>query len=75
MAEYLANRDCSNYVIDTTSAEGQTYRDGLYLECRNSKNYVLSSLIEAAKDKLQFLPLVQIITLNVLFSYIDENFK
>ena len=75
MAKYLASRDCSIYASGSTSDEGQTYKAGLYLECRNSKKYILSSLIETVKDKLQCSQIVQIITSNTLSNDIDENLK
>lgn len=75
MAKYLSNRDCSIYASGTTSDEGQTYRAGLYLECRNSKKNILSSLIGTVKDQLQCSQIVQIITSKLLSDDIDANLK
>ena len=75
MAKYLANRDCSIYASGSTSDEGQTYRAGLYLECRNSKKHILSNLIGTVKDQLQCSQIVQIITSKMLSEDIDANLK
>ena len=75
MAKYLANRDCSIYASGTTSDEGETYRAGLYLECRNSKKYILSNLIGTVKDQLQCSQIVQIITSKMLSEDFDANLK
>jgi len=75
MAKYLANKDCSIYASGTTSDEGQTYKAGLYLECRNSKKYILSNLIGTVKDQLQCSQIVQIITSKMLSEDFDANLK
>ena len=75
MAKYLANKDCSIYASGSTSDEGQTYKAGLYLECRDTKKHILSSLIGTVKDQLQCSQIVQVITSKMLSDDIDENLK
>ena len=75
MAKYLANKDCTIYSSSTTTDEGETYRAGLYLECRNSKKHILSSLIGTVKDQFQCSQIVQIITSKLVSDDFDENLK
>ena len=74
MAKYLASRDCSIYASGETNEESQTYKAGLYIECRNSKKYILSQLLDTVKDQLQCSKIVEVITSN-LSDDIEQNLK
>ena len=73
-AKYLANKDCSIYASGETSDEGQTYKAGLYLECRNTKKHILSQLMGTIQEKLQCSKIVEVITSN-LSDDAEQNLK
>lgn len=72
-ARYLANKDCSIYASGEASAEEQTIKAGLYIECRNNKTYIISQIINALKDNLDPKNIVNFI--NDLTDDIDQNLK
>ena len=74
VAKHLASRDCSLYASGETNEEDKTYKAKLYIECRNSKKYILSQLLDTVKDQLQCSKIVEVITSN-LSDNIDQNIK
>jgi len=74
IAKYLSSRDCSIYASGETNEGNKTYKAGLYVECRNSKKYILSQLLDTVKDQLQCSKIVEVITSN-LSDDIEQNLK
>ena len=72
--KYLSYTDCSIYVSGSTSSIEETFKYGIYVECRQTKQSIIERIIEVLKDKLQCPALVSLITTGYSQN-LEENLK
>jgi len=72
--KYLSYTDCSIYVSGSASSIEETFKYGIYVECRQTKQNIIERIVEVLKDKLQCPALVTLIT-NKYGDNLEENLK
>ena len=70
---YLSYTDCSIYVSGSKNSEAETFKYGIYVECRETKQNIIERIIEALKDKFQCPAVVSFIS-NFSDDY-EQNLK
>ena len=72
--KYLSYTDCSIYISGSASTIEETFKYGIYVECRQTKQNIIERIVEVLKDKLQCPALVTLIT-NKYGDNLEENLK
>ena len=72
--KYLSYTDCSIYISGSASTIEETFKYGIYVECRQTKQNIIERIIEVLKDKLQCPALVSLIS-NKFGDNLEENLK
>lgn len=72
--KFLTYTDCSIYVSGKASSIEETFKYGIYVECRKTKQNIIERIIEVLKEKLKCPALISLITKDY-GQNLEENLK